>query len=264
MLFAVLTAVTQIGGFVLLVNIPALRFLKKKITQPILRKVAPTLSFVLIYALTSLVILPPLAATFGRVPMPVWSNDNLRPTNFMTCMLNRHYVAPEMKTAAVDIAREMNEKFPGTVVSYLDANFPFVDGFPLLPHLSHNDGEKLDLSFLYVDEAGTQINGDAPAWSGYGVYEGPKQGEKDMPAKCLSEGNWQYSILAYFTLGSDETMQFDNARTKALIKLCTQQKAIKKVFIEPHLKSRLGLHSGKIRFHGCQAVRHDDHIHIQL
>ncbi|MFT5619364.1 MAG: hypothetical protein ACI85I_002607, partial [Arenicella sp.] len=38
-----------------------------------------------------------------------------------------------------------------------------------------------------------------------------------------------------------------------------------KVFIEPHLKTRLGLENySKIRFHGCQAVRHDDHIHVQL
>ena len=39
---------------------------------------------------------------------------------------------------------------------------------------------------------------------------------------------------------------------------------IEKVFIEPHLKTRLNLTSNKIRFHGCQAVRHDDHIHLQV
>ncbi len=33
---------------------------------------------------------------------------------------------------------------------------------------------------------------------------------------------------------------------------------------KPHLKTRLKLSSAKIRFHGCQAVRHDDHIHVQL
>jgi hypothetical protein len=35
----------------------------------------------------------------------------------------------------------MDEKFPGTVTIALDANFPFVNGFPLLPHLSHADGK---------------------------------------------------------------------------------------------------------------------------
>jgi hypothetical protein len=36
------------------------------------------------------------------------------------------------------------------------------------------------------------------------------------------------------------------------------------MIVQPHLKSRLKLKSTKIRFHGCKAVRHDDHIHIQL
>ena len=40
---------------------------------------------------------------------------------------------------------------------------------------------------------------------------------------------------------------------------------IKKIFIEPHLKQRLGLQKeNKIRFHGCGAVRYDDHKHVQL
>lgn len=263
-LFIALTSLTQIGGIVLLANIPVARFLKRKFNQPFLRKATPTLSFLIIYTLVTAFILPPLAAAYGRVPMPVWSNDNLRPTNFATCLLNRHYVAPEMKEAAENIASKMQGKYPGTIVSYLDANFPFLDGFPLLPHLSHNDGEKLDLSFLYVDETGTAINGDAPAWSGYGVFEGPKEGERNTAEKCRSQGHWQYSVLSFFTLGSDETMQFDADRTKELIVLCNQQRAIKKIFIEPHLKSRLRLSSDKLRFHGCQAVRHDDHIHIQL
>ena len=44
-----------------------------------------------------------------------------------------------------------------------------------------------------------------------------------------------------------------------------QNKAIKKIFIEPHLKTRWGLKNyQKIRYHGCHAVRHDDHIHVQL
>jgi len=43
-----------------------------------------------------------------------------------------------------------------------------------------------------------------------------------------------------------------------------QQPNLGKVFVEPHLKTRMKLVDSKIRFHGCGAVRHDDHIHIQL
>ena len=59
--------------------------------------------------------------------------------------------------------------------------------------------------------------------------------------------------------------EFDEKKTADFIKSCASSPFIKKIFIEPHLKSRLEL-SGykKVRYHGCQAVRHDDHIHIQL
>lgn len=52
--------------------------------------------------------------------------------------------------------------------------------------------------------------------------------------------------------------------TKALAQLILKQKNVGKLFIEPHLKTRLNLTSKKVRFHGCKAVRHDDHIHFQL
>jgi hypothetical protein len=40
--------------------------------------------------------------------------------------------------------------------------------------------------------------------------------------------------------------------------------SIEKVFIEPHLKNRLQLTSPKVRFQGCHAARHDDHVHVQV
>ena len=43
-----------------------------------------------------------------------------------------------------------------------------------------------------------------------------------------------------------------------------KQNEISKIFIEPHLKKRMNLKNPKIRFHGCRAVRHDDHIHLQI
>ena len=57
----------------------------------------------------------------------------------------------------------------------------------------------------------------------------------------------------------------DTPATKRLLLKFIRQPQIKKIFLEPHLKQRLGLQKEKkIRFHGCRAVRHDDHIHIQL
>ncbi len=42
------------------------------------------------------------------------------------------------------------------------------------------------------------------------------------------------------------------------------QPAINKIFIEPHLKIRLGLSTEKIKIHGCQTVSHDEPIHLQI
>ncbi|WEX89606.1 hypothetical protein PZN02_003519 [Sinorhizobium garamanticum] len=39
---------------------------------------------------------------------------------------------------------------------------------------------------------------------------------------------------------------------------------LEKVFIEPHVKNALGITDGHVRFQGCRAARHDDHIHIQV
>ena len=59
--------------------------------------------------------------------------------------------------------------------------------------------------------------------------------------------------------------EFAATTTKQMILLFTKEKSIEKMFIEPHPQTRLGLESEtKISLHGCQAVRHDDHLHIQI
>ena len=62
----------------------------------------------------------------------------------------------------------------------------------------------------------------------------------------------------------DTPALFDPERTSSLVKIITDHKMIEKVFIEPHLKVRMGLEGNeKVRFHGCHAVRHDDHLHVE-
>ena len=145
----------------------------------------------------------------------------------------------------------MDEKYPGTRINYLDAGFPFIDGFPLLPHLSHNDGRKLDLAFLYTDQKNGEATWKSPSWTGYGVCEGPLPGETDMPARCLQQGYKKYDLLEKVTPQRRKGgYAFDTERNRHIIKLLAGDDRIAKIFIEPHLKERLGLRSGKIRFHG--------------
>jgi hypothetical protein len=159
----------------------------------------------------------------------------------------------------------MNDKFPGTITNYLDANFPFIDKFPLIPHLSHNDGKKLDLSFCYRDTKTGKPTNECPSIIGYGICEEPQPNEKNTAEFCNNKGYWQYSFLTkVISQKNKQHFTFDSEKTSVLVNLFASQLNIGKIFIEPHLKTRLHLNSDKIRFHGCQAVRHDDHIHVQL
>ncbi|MDN5205119.1 hypothetical protein QQ008_27275 [Fulvivirgaceae bacterium BMA10] len=205
-----------------------------------------------------------MAPIFGRVPLPAFRNSNVQPLTLWTCILNRHYVKPELFEVVKDTAKKMSEKDAEVIIAYLDANFPFKDGFPLFPHLSHSDGEKLDLAFFYKSEINKKVvYGKASSWIGYGVFEGPQPGEYDAPRNCIAKGYWQYDMAKYL-VWNPRRLELDEDKTKEMIRYFTANKSINKVFLEPHLKSRLNLKSEKIRFHGCRAVRHDDHVHIQL
>ncbi|MEQ6125364.1 hypothetical protein AAON49_14245 [Pseudotenacibaculum sp. MALMAid0570] len=177
--------------------------------------------------------------------------------------MNRNYVSPELEDVIVEISEEISVKYPEIQLIYLDANFPFFDGFPLLPHLSHNDGKKIDIAFIYNGENGSPTN-DKPSNSGYGVFEEPKENEFNQTENCKEKGAWQYDYPKYLTFGTNSNLTFNQTATKKLIELFVQNKNVKKIFIEPHLKQRMNLTSSKIRFQGCKAVRHDDHLHVQV
>lgn len=221
--------------------------------------------FLALYFVTTFLIVPVIAKPFGREPLPLKETKNLKPLNILTVILNRNYVRPELRQAAFEVAIQMNHKFPGTTTNYLDANFPFINKFPLLPHLSHNDGKKLDLSFCYRDAQTGELKNDCPSFIGYGISEEPRPEEKNTADFCSENGYWQYSFLTKIVSQDNKRdFLFDTDRTKYLVNLFASQPPIGKIFIEPHLKDRLNLTSDKIRFHGCQAVRHDDHLHVQL
>jgi hypothetical protein len=260
-----LTIVTQIGGLIFLISLSSFGLINESIDKKWLRVITKFFAFAVLYVLCALLIVPLAARPFGRVPLPMSEDRNLKPANFLTGLLNRNYVRPQLRETAYRVAADLNLRYPGATLNYLDANFPFFDKFPLFPHLSHNDGNKLDVSFQYNDAATGEITDDVPSFIGYGICEEPGSGEEDKPKSCQAKGYWQYSFLR--TLVSQDNKKdfvFDNDRNRYLINTFTAQTSIRKIFIEPHLKTRLGLTSSKIRFHGCQAVRHDDHIHVQL
>ena len=267
MIVAILTVLTQTGGVVLLLCFPLFWYINKKTKSGWKRRSTKFMVFVGVYMIFTLLIIPGIAKPFGRIPLPMISSPSLKPLSIITCLTNRHYVRPDLLQLMQDISAEMSRTYPKTITSYLDANFPFWEGFPLIPHLSHSDGKKIDIAFLYKDKAsGELFNQTAPTWLGYGSNENPRKGETDMPSECKRRGYKIYNFISRFAPDPESRkMVLDKERTAAMIRLIAQHRKSGKIFLEPHLKTRLEVSSyPKIRFHGCQAVRHDDHLHLQL
>lgn len=243
-----LTAVTQVGGIVWLLSIWLSLKLKKK----------KRIIFPLLYLIFNILIVPPIASVFGRERLPVF-NSELKPRNLVYPLFFRNYAKPELKSLLENSAHQL--MYSNITITYLDANFPFLVGFPLLPHLSHNDGKKIDISFQYLNKEGEPTN-KKPSVSGYGVYASSKN---KTSRNCLSKGYRQYNFPQYLTFGTLNDLTLDEKNTALLIEELLANHETQKIFIEPYLKEQLGLnHYSKIRFHGCQAVRHDDHLHLQI
>lgn len=262
-----LTISTQVGGIIWLVCFPFFKPIKEKLVKKTHYLFTQTVLFVFVYTSLSLTIIPFFAEKMGRIPLPFFEEKHIQPLNIMTCIMNRHYVTPILKRTLEQSAKEFEDQYPLAIITYLDANFPFITGFPLLPHRSHDDGEKIDLAFFYTNtNSHLPMYGESITAFGYGIFEEPKDYELNMPRRCRNKGAWQYDILNLFATNRNrDKMKFDEKRTKKIIQILHQKRAIKKLFLEPHLKARLKLNTyQKIRFHGCRAVRHDDHLHIQL
>jgi hypothetical protein len=254
---SVLTIVTQIGGIVWILNFGLFRFWKDKASR--WTKLG---FFLVLYLVVSFLIVPHIAKLSGRVPLSVFKSGNLIPHNIITPLLNRHYVKHQLKSQLTIIANKLNTENNKLKLSYLDANFPLIDGFPLLPHLSHNDGRKVDLALYYTKE---KIAGNLkPSNSGYGKFEEPMESESNQTNECKSKGYWYYDYSKFLTFGSRDDLEFDLVNTKTLVNYILHDSITQKVFIEPHLKRRMNLTNAKIKFQGCHSVRHYDHLHYQI
>lgn len=255
-MFFLLTMITQIGGVVYVLTIALSKYWKSK------KRLKSVLSFVSIYLIFTYLIVPPLAFQFGRER--VTHTHQISPTNYVTVLLNRNYVDPKLNLVLLNTARSLEGGKSIVEIHYLDACFPFIDKFPLLPHLSHSDGRKIDLSLIYENGNG-EIVDQQKSPSGYGIFEEPIEGESNQLRKCDNDGYYQYNFSKYLSFGEiNKDIRFSERGTKTLINCLLNNFQVEKIFIEPHLKERMNLNSPRIRYHGCGAVRHDDHIHIQV
>jgi hypothetical protein len=262
-IIAVLTLLTQIGGLAYAVAW-AIRFW---LFKPHRRSVAVLVSlFVVFYGIFwfAATRVAPLA---GRVPIACLAASNVEPVgqSLLYCALNRNYVVPELARLLTDLAAHMDRKFPGTETLVLDAGFPFFDGFPLLPHLSHKDGRKVDLAFYYHDTDGRYVPGATKSPIGYWAFE---QAPDGYVPPCARSSGWKtlrWDMRWFRVFNSD--LQLDKDRTSEALRWLTttgRKAGLSRILLEPHLKRTLRATGDIVRFQGCRAARHDDHIHIEI
>jgi len=147
---------------------------------------------------------------------------------------------------------------------YLDGNFPFLDGFPLLPHLSHGDGRKLDIAYYYAERGGAYLPGELRLPIGYWAFKQPGPGDA---SPCVGSSWLSLRWDMRWLQGRYPDRPLEPERTRAALRwLVTEgpQFGVERVFIEPYLAARLGVASPVLGFQGCRAARHDDHIHLQI
>lgn len=131
LIFAVFTLFTQIGGIVYLLLLPLVTKLTGKIEHRWKKRLASLGLYFTGYLLIIRLVLPPIALHFGRVPLPVFDHAGIKPLNALTCLLNRHYVRPQLLKTLETVAQQLQQQYPKAVIAYMDANFPFKKGYPL-------------------------------------------------------------------------------------------------------------------------------------
>jgi hypothetical protein len=263
--FYLLTLVTQIGGIIYVLCLPLFRFAENLGLSRTWFSVMRVFIFSLFYALITFYLVPIVAESYGRVPMPYGDeNPVMREHNFLTVLLNRRYVVNNLRSLIEVAAQKTAKQYPGTVTEYLDCGFPFGNDYVMQPHISHNDGRKIDISFFYFETETKQRSNERPSWLGYGACEVPRPGEQDQPTYCAQKGNWQYSFLKRIT-HVNKNLSFDAPRTRDFALSLLSDNRLQSIMIEPHLQTRLGLQKSiKLKSPPCISVRHDDHIHVTI
>lgn len=196
----------------------------------------------------------------GLVSLPCNGSTPLEPTRSRYCRLDRHFVTPSARDSLVGAARAMRQRHPRAVLRFMDASGP--DGTkPFPPHRSHGDGRQIDLALYYTDLSGRPLD-TFPAtdkWGGYWPAEPPRPGEMIACPEGRSGSAEKPDPPP------DRPWRLDDERTKDLIEILVADSRVRRILIEPHLERRLGLWGHpKLRFAGCQAARHDDHLHVDF
>jgi hypothetical protein len=256
-LVLLLTIATQIGGVVLWFCVPVFIWVGRRLDgRKSLSRAGACIGIYLFAYLGASLAAVPLAGAFGRAPLPCGLTGEAvyGPRTIWTCLLNRHYAQLPARQALQKVSKGFSREHKDSRIAYLDAGFPFFDWFPMFPHISHGDGRKIDLALFFENGAA------ASSPIGYWGFVQPRPGD---PQPCNGSEGWLRWDMAWLRPLLPE-LPLDRQRTRALLTRLVAASAVRRILIEPHLRARLGLDHAKLRFQGCAAARHDDHIHVEF
>jgi hypothetical protein len=269
-LLIALTALTQIGGLILVIAWAAVSVISRTVkTLRNVRVASIVVLFFVLHAIATVYIVPPLAATLaGREPLNCYPEPGSAygARSSIYCYLGRNYVRPEARAVLDALAKEMAAKYPGTAVAYLDTSFPFIDGFPLLPHVTHNDGMRIDLAYFYAGSTGSYLPMTTPPPIGYWGFEQPGSVEsypcRDKPRWLTLRWN-----MEWFQMFVRRDLVLDRRRTESMLLWLVEEGphyGVRRILLEPYLVDRFEIARPFVRFQGCRAGRHDDHVHVDV
>ena len=256
----VLTLFTQVGGLLLWpfwysITKTAARFPRWK------RRGLTVLWCCVVYLVGGLVIVPQIAQYSGRVRLPLYATQALPtgPLHIGYALLLRNYVQPHTYAAYTESVLRFQKDHPGVTVRYLDAGFVFPT-LPLLPHLSHSDGQKIDVAFLFMEDGVYVDRARSPI--GYWGYakESPERSECTGVTQKLGPLSiplrWDFDALQPFW----PELHLDVAKNRALFRAFAADPRVCSILLEPGLHTPL--RAPKLTKNSCAVARHDDHFHL--
>ena len=102
-----LTILTQIGGILWVLCFSIFSVRKTKFSKS--KKIG---IFIIVYLISSLLLVPFFAKFSGRTALPISNQSNLVPHNYFTILCNRHYVTPSLKVDLMAISNNFQKKQP--------------------------------------------------------------------------------------------------------------------------------------------------------
>lgn len=165
-------------------------------------------------------------------------------------------MTPDAQDVMRNVAAAVAQAHPGSKVHYMEASWPSGKR-PMPPHLSHGDGREIDVALFYETRSGVALP-RPPTPSGYYAFEPRRTGDIDPCAGQTRPGN-------NADPSPDRDWRLDEVRTKTLIRALLDDTRVRRLLLEPHLKARLGFaKEARIRFPGCNTLRHDGHVHVDV